>query len=272
MIRTTDMILGSGVSFSKTREAAEKVIACALGQGIRRFDTAPSYGTEELLGKILEEQCAAQGIPREEIRFQTKIDAWQMQDGGGKNVAEHAENALRKLRTERLDTLLIHWPVPRYMEETWRQMRGLKEKGIVKRIGICNVRMRQLREYIVFGPDVIQIERHPLNVFSEEVDFCRRNGLEIQAYSPLCKMDSRIRDSETIREIMERHGKDQGQVVLRWHLDTGVIPVFTTTKPERLAGYMQLDGFSLADEEIEAINRMNVNYKIYLESVSCPGF
>ena len=268
-IKSSDIILGSGLSFGKSPDIAETIIDTAIRCGIYKFDTAPSYKTEGLVGDILKRQCEKGKVSREKIYIQTKIDAWQMQDG---RISYHVEDALKKLKTQYLDALLIHWPVPEYMQNTWDQMQELKKSGVVKKTGICNVRVRQLKEYIGWNPDVIQIERHPLNIFREEVVFCQGHDVEVQAYSPLCKMDDRIKNNDVVKAIADKYGKDQGQVVLRWHLDTGLIPIFTTTKASRVETYSELDDFSLSDDEIEAINGLNENYKMYLESLACPGF
>lgn len=264
-----NLILGTGVSFSKEPEVAENVISAALDNGVRRFDTAPSYKTEGLLGDILSKECKRRKLLRNELYIQSKIDAWQMQDG---RIDLFVEDALEKLKVDYLDALLIHWPIPEYMRGTWKKMEEARERGTIRRIGICNVRMRQIKEYIPWKPDIIQIERHPLNTFEEEVEFCQLSGIEVQAYSPLCKMDDRIKNSKKIRAMEKKYGKDEGQVVLRWHLDTGVIPIFTTTKIRRIESYTSLDDFSLTKSEIEEISSLNENYKMYLESVACPGF
>ena len=266
------MILGSGVSFSKDLAVAEAVISRAFDNEITTFDTAPSYGTEELLGRIIHKQCKIRGVSRNAVKLQTKIDAWQMQGIEGRSIADYVGDALVKLQTDYIDSLLIHWPVPEYVENTWKQMEKLKKAGIVCKIGICNVRIRHLKQFMDYKLDIVQIERHPLMVFGEEVAFCNEHGIEIQAYSPLCKMDERIKESEIIKQIGQKYGKSQGQTVLRWHLDSGVIPIFTTSKTERVVEYSSIDDFALMKKEIESINGMNENYKMYLESVTCPGF
>ena len=262
-MKTTSLLLGTGVSFSKEPRVARDVLSSALKCGITRFDTAPSYKSEGILGNILAEKCAEYDLKREELYIQTKIDAWQMQDG---SIDKFVMDALNKLKTDYIDALLIHWPIPEYMEATWRKMDELKCSGVIRKTGICNVRLRQ------WNPDIIQLERSPLNTFDDEVAFCHKHNIEIQAYSPLCKMDLRIKDSHVVKKIASKHGKDQGQTVLRWHLDTGVNPIFTTTKVSRIQSYSNLFDFNLSSEEIDEISGLNENYKMYLESVSCPGF
>jgi diketogulonate reductase-like aldo/keto reductase len=121
-------------------------------------------------------------------------------------------------------------------------------------------------------PDIIQIERNPLRTCLEETDFCKNIGFELQAYSPLCKMDSRISNSDIIKNLANKYGKSIGQVVLRWHIDTGCIPIFTTTKDARVKEYTDIMDFHLLPDDILQINSLNEDYKMYLEACACPGF
>lgn len=267
------LILGTGASSCKDLKGLLAVVESAIAGGIHRFDTAPSYGTESVLGQVLMHVFKDAGIERQDISVQSKIDAWQMQETGG-DIRKHVERAIAEMQIDYLDLLLIHWPVPEYMDATWEYMVRAREQGLTKQIGICNVRMRQLEQYSRYNelPQVIQIERNPLRICEKEVLFCNEHGIEVQAYSPLCKMDERIRNSTVIRNIAAKYYKSEGQVVLRWHQDTGVVPVFTSTKPQRILEYADIFDFSLTEEEKIEISSLNENYKMYLESWLCPGF
>lgn len=265
------MYFGTGVSSCKDYEGLYQVIRACMENGIRHFDTAPSYGTEALLGSILKETAREFKMGRESYLIQTKIDPWQMQEG---KIEWFVDNAMKKMDVDYLDSLFIHWPIPDYMDRTWEAFIRLHQKGIVKRIGVCNVRARHIEKMCRYKepPQLVQIERNPLRTCIEEITLCIRYGMEIQAYSPLCKMDQRIRDSTIIKEIAARYSKSIGQVVLRWHLDTGAVPVFTTKKPERIKEYTDIFDFKLSQQEADAVSSLNENYKMYLESCICPGF
>jgi len=267
------MIFGTGASASKDFSGLLHSVQAAIDGGIRMFDTAPSYRTEALLGKVLHQIMNESDLPREELFIQTKIDAWQMQETNG-NIEKHLESVLREMHLDYLDSMLIHWPLPEYLENTWRCFVKLRRYGIIKRIGICNVRMRQLNRFLdnIIMPEIIQIERHPLRTCENEISFCKKHGIIVQAYSPLCKMDTRIRDSADLKSIAEKYQKSIGQTVLRWHLDTGTIPVFTSTKLSRISEYTNIMNFNLSKADIDAISSMNIDYKMYLESCACPGF
>lgn len=267
------LLFGTGVSSAKDIYTMEQVINSALEGGIVGFDTAPSYKSEVLLSAVLHKIFSKKEIMREDVFIQTKIDAWQMVEGKD-NVKKHAKSALCAMTLEYFDSLLVHWPIPDNLEDTWQALIELKEEGIVKHIGICNVRERQLnillrQEYI---PEIVQIERNPLLNLNKEVELCLKNGVAVQAYSPLCKMHPLIANSKCLEDLAMKHSKSIGQIVLRWQLDTGVAPIFTSKNPSRVKEYSELSDFSLSKEEITKINKLNINYKMYLESWACPGF
>lgn len=272
-INALHLILGTGASSYKDYDGLYTVISSAFENGIRGFDTAPSYGTEEILGKCISKCIGDYSVPRSEIFIQTKVDAWQMVESKDK-IKAYVVNIMHKMKLEYLDALLIHWPVPEYLDKTWQAFAELRDEGVVKHIGICNVRIRQLKQYLSWEikPEIVQIERNPLRTCSNEISFCHEHEINVQAYSPLCKFHEDIRTSPLLADIAKKYHKNIGQIVMRWHIDTGVTPIFTSKKPSRVKEYVELFDFALGRKEIEAINSMNKDYKMYLEAVACPGF
>ena len=236
-------------------ESLRRIVACALDAGVSAFDTAPSYGTEVMLGKALKETAK----DRESFFCSDKIDAIQMYHG---NIKEHVEQRL------------IHWPLDQYMVNTWEQMHELKAEGKVKAIGICNVRVRHLEHFAETGivPDYVQDERHPLNTCDAEIAYCHEHSIKVMAYSPLGRMLPKIRNSKALKDIANRYHKNIGQVILRWQIDTGAIPVFGTKKESRLKDNINISDFILTDNEKQLISAMNTNTKIFLESWGCPKY
>lgn len=265
------LFFGSGVSSCKNYKDLLNLCRIALSNNIYNFDTAPSYGTESLLSKALKENARTLGLFREDYVIQTKIDPIQMYNG---NVEEYFKNKLKEIQLDYVDSLLIHWPIFNYLYETWDSLVKLKEQGYTKSIGICNLRITHLKDLIAkdIKPEILQIERHPLNTFQDEVSFCLDNNIVIQDYSPLCKMHPQIKNNESINLIASKYNCSIGQVILKWHIDTGTFPIFTSTKPERIIEYSKLDYIKLSSEEIKNISLLNCNHKIYLESLVCPGF
>lgn len=265
------LIFGSGASACKDFVGLLAVCRAAMQGGITAFDTAPSYRTEEVLSKAVALCAEELGISRNGYEMQTKIDPIQMYNG---HVEDYFKQKLQLMHLDYVDSLLIHWPVGNYLRPTWESMIRLKQCGLTRRIGICNLRVRHLQALTNEGihPDVVQIERHPLNTFEAEMAFCREHSIPVQAYSPLCKMHPRIKDNEQLKQIAEKYGRDLGQIVLRWHIDTGDVPIFTSKRPERVSKYAEIEDFTLTAEEIAFISSLNSNHKLYLESLLCPGF
>lgn len=264
------IIFGTGASSAKDYESLYMPIYAAVESGIMAFDTAPSYKTEIVLAEILSNVGSCLSFAREDFFIQTKIDPIQMYEG---NIERHVEKILKDMKLEYIDSLLVHWPVVEYMEKTWDSFARLKECGVCRYIGICNVRTRQLKEILKYTlqPDIIQVERHPLRICKEDMSVCKQYGYVLQAYSPLCKMDERIRNNEELKKIAEKYKKNIGQIIMRWHIDSGDIPVFTSKNASRVREYAASFDFSLTDQEIKKIDGFNINYKMYLESLICPG-
>ena len=121
-------------------------------------------------------------------------------------------------------------------------------------------------------PEFIQIERHPLRICQKEMDYCREHGITVMSYSPLCRMHPDIRNNQYMQSLSEKYGKNIGQIILRWQIETNAIPVFMSKKPNRIKENAEIFNFNLTSDEVERINSLNQNYKIFLESWGCPGF
>lgn len=267
----SNLIFGSGVSSCKDYNGLLDICRTALSNQIVHFDTAPSYRTEAVLSRAVRDSAKELGMSRADYANQTKIDPIQMYNG---NIEGYFKSKLKEMQLDYVEVLLIHWPVFNYLMDALEDVNKLKEQGLVKHTGICNLRISHLEELKELGiiPEVLQIERHPLNTFEREVKFCKDNGITLQDYSPLCKMHPRIKNNAVVQQIAEKYGCNVGQVILKWHIDTGAIPVFTSTKPSRIVEYAKLGNFNLTDDEICKISSLNCNHKLYLESLICPGF
>ena len=251
-----------------------EMVESALKSGCLGFDTSPSYGSEEILGKAIHDISNKLEVPREKLFISNKIDGWQMFECNGE-VEGFVDCSLAKMKIEYFDLLLIHWPFEKYLLDTWRCFERMYKSGKVKSIGLCNVNIRILENLFSKGleikPHVIQNEISPLRTCLEEVQYYQNNGIVIEAYSPLCRMINPIKESTELKIIANKYDKTIAQVILRWNLERGVIPIFTSSKPERIMSNLDIFNFTLTDNDIETINRMNQNYKIFPESYGCPG-
>lgn len=251
----------------------KEVVTAGLKLGYRAFDTARDYGNEDIVGRVLEECLYEQGLRREDVFITTKIGNDQQIKG---NIAEQIDMSLKNLRTDYVDLWLMHWPYPDYYVDTWHKMEKVYKQGKVHAIGMANYRMRHFRHLLECGveimPHCVQYECHPLRTADDILDFCRENNIAVQAYSALCRMIPEIRENSNLKMLAHKYQKTVGQIILRWHIQRGTVPVFKSFKSKRLAENFAIWDFELTDEEILSISAMNQDYKYHLESASCPGY
>ncbi len=247
------------------------MIRAAFDQGVSAFDTSPSYGSEGLLGNALQ----ASGICREKVLLSDKIDGWQMCKSNGE-IEKYLDASLAALKTDYIDLLLIHWPFPKYIVPTWKCMEKLYKKGKVRSIGLCNMNARVYLEFmkndIEIKPHVIQNEISPFYTDSDSVQLFLGEGIAVEAYSPLCRMIPDIRTNEVLNTLSEKYGRSIAQIILRWHIERGIIPVFTSSKPNRIVENTSIWDFSIEKADVELISSLNRHYKIFPESFGCPGY
>lgn len=249
-------------------------IDAALKTGIRGFDTAPSYNTQKKLGSALSNLLPKYNLQRSDVFISDKVDIKQMVEFSGK-INQYVIEMIKQSELDYLDCLLIHWPYPSFLMQTWNAMEELVNDGYVKQIGLCNVNRRILDnvyDKCKIPPSVIQIERHPLlnqNTFLSDIS---KENVSVQVYSPLGRMDLRIKESKILQMISEKHNVSIAQVILLWHKQSNCIPVFTSTKQERIVSNSLKVDLHLDLNELNAINSIDENFKIFVESICCPGF
>ncbi len=253
----------------------ELLVETAINEEAFGFDTAPSYGTEYLLGTCLKKVIQRGVVNREDLFIQDKIDAIQMFYCKKRGIAHFVAHQMELLKIDYLDALLVHWPFKNYFAETWSEMIELKNAGIIKNIGICNLDARGFKALSSVADlskvDIIQNEISPLNVDSENVAFFNRLGCTIEAYSPLCRMNDKIRSDQGLKDMAKGLDVDIGRLILKWHIQRDIHPVFTSKKPERLKSNLNLD-FCLSEDQMNYISGLNQNYKIFPISHGCPGY
>lgn len=251
----------------------KEVVTAGLKIGFRAFDTARDYGNEHIVGRVLKECLAEQGLKREDVFITTKIGNGQQRLG---NIEEQIEISLRNLQTDYVDCWLMHWPYPGYFVDTYHKMETVYKTGKVKAIGMANYHIRHFeqlwKEGFDIAPHCAQFEHHPMRTADDIFEFCRSHNIAVQAYSPLCRMIDAIKKSSILNDIASKKGKTIGQVILRWHYQHQSVPCFKSLKPMRLAENFNIWDFELTQQEMAAINSMDCDYKYHLESASCPGF
>lgn len=251
----------------------KEVVAAGLKCGFRAFDTARDYHNEDIVGRVLSECMRELHIPREEIFITTKIGNSQQILG---NIDRQIEISLKNLRTEYVDLWLMHWPYPDYYIETYHKMEKVYHSGKAHAIGMANYRLRHFERLFDAGIEVmphgVQYECHPMRTADKILAFCKNNNIAVQAYSPICRMIPEIRNADCLKSLSDKYHKTIAQVILRWHFQRGTVPVFKSTKPERLRENIDIFDFNLTDDEVREVSSLNQDYKYHLESASCPGY
>ncbi|HTE49130.1 MAG TPA: aldo/keto reductase [Candidatus Paceibacterota bacterium] len=255
--------IGFGVWQLSEGEEVINAVKLALAAGYRLIDTAKIYKNEEGVGKAIKES----GLPREEIFITTKL--WNT-DQGYASTLKAIDESLAKLGTSYVDLYLIHWPTAdgdlkikksfNKREETWRAMEEIYKSGKAKAIGVSNytiTHLEEMKKYAKIPPAVNQVEFHPFLYQAELLNYCNENDIVLEAYSPL--MHGERLNNETITNIAQRYGKSNAQVILRWNLQLGAVPIPKSAHQEHIIENIKVFDFELKEEEMKRIDNLNQN-------------
>ena len=230
------------------------------------IDTSSAYGlAENVIGKQISK------IERDKIVICTKISA-RDQLRHGNRIDKICKNSMTKLNVNELDIYLMHWPVDKNFIDVWKQMQELYYEKKVKAIGVCNCHIHHLDKILsqcTIKPMLHQMEIHPLFTQSEVSSFCRSEGIQIMAYTPLARNDDRLINSRLLKKLSLKYKKSISQVILRWHVQLGNIPVVSTGNYKHYCDNMNIFDFSLSEEEVNRISKMNINSRLRYDSDNC---
>jgi diketogulonate reductase-like aldo/keto reductase len=272
-------------------EQAWRAVSLALDNGYRAFDGARAYGTERIVGTLLGQRFASGELTRDELFITTKLahpaapphinishrrtwDADKVDDIAQK-VRDDMVDTLDDLGLGYVDLLLMHWPggfgqhtsrdphFPRKARATiWRAFCALAEKGATRAIGVSNFTITHLRQLMEDVPEpgrrptVNQVEIHPYCRDPELESFCRDQGIVVTAYAPFASGAFGMLEDPALVSIAARHGKTPGQVVLRWHVQSGRTALPKTSKAARMLENRDIYDFELSDSEMRRINAL----------------
>jgi len=260
-LNTGDVIpqLGVGV-FKVDDEVCEQVVADALEVGYRHIDTAMIYRNEGAVGRAI----AKSGIPRDELFVTTKL--WNS-DQGSETAAQALQTSLDLLGLDQVDLYLIHWPAPLRDQfvETWLVLEDLHRAGLTKAIGVSNFQKEHLERVLEAGsivPAVNQVELHPAFQQRELRAFQEPLGILTEAWGPLGQAKYDLSELPGLVDIAKAHGKSLAQVVLRWHLQEGIIIFPKSSKNERLQENLDVFDFELTSDDMAAIAAMDADRRV----------
>lgn len=251
--------LGFGV-FKVDPGETERVVSEALEVGYRHIDTAAVYGNESGVGAAI----AKSGIPREELFITTKL--WNS-DQGTQSAFDAIDLSLTKLGLDHVDLYLIHWPRPdldRYLE-TWLAMEQIRDAGKTTSIGVSNFHIPHLEKLAAGSstvPAVNQIELHPTFQQRELRAYGAEHGIAIESWGPLGQGKYDLFGMPAIAEAAAAHGVSPAQVVIRWHLQSGIIVFPKSNSAERMRQNFDVFGFELSDEQMAAIDALDAGNRV----------
>ena len=245
--------IGFGTYKSGDDEETAKIIKNALNLGYKMIDTASFYNNEVGIGNGIKES----GIDRKDIFIVTKL--WNDDHGYDKTI-EAFNKSLNNLQVDYIDLYLIHWP-NKLNAETWRAFEHLYETGKVKAIGVCNFKVEHLEELkktAKIMPMVNQVEIHPFSTKNNIINYCKDNNIKVVAWSPISR--GRVLSNDLMIDLSQKYKKSIVQIVLRWHMQKGVIPIPKSSNENRIKENIDIFDFEISSEDMKAIDSLDEGY------------
>ena len=254
--------IGLGTSPLNDKEVAPVVVA-AIGAGYRHIDTAYRYNNEKGVGQGIRDS----GIDRESLFVTTKLDgAFQ----GNDRAIDGLDESLRRLGLDYVDLLLIHWPLPQRDEyvSTWKTYEKLVTAGKARSIGLSNFKPAHIDRLLTEAnilPTINQIQLNPRITRPEQRAYNLQRRIVTEAWSPLGAGNDLL-EIRSLAGIAEKYGKTPGQVVLRWHIELGIVAIPRSANPGRIAQNIDIFDFALTNEEIASISALDTGYEQGVDS------
>ena len=247
--------LGLGVYQSPPGQVTQRAVEYALKIGYRHIDTARIYGNESDVGSALRKS----GIKREDVFVTTKL--WNS-DHGYDTALKTCDDSLKRLGLKYLDLYLIHWPVPEIRNESWKALIKLLKDGKCRSIGVSNYTIHHLTEQLEntdVVPMVNQVEFSPFLYQKQLLDYCEKNKIQVEAYSPLTQ-GAKL-NHPTIQQIAKKHNKTPAQVLLRWSLQHDLVAIPKSVREERIRENSQVFDYNLTTEDMRILDALDENFR-----------
>jgi 2,5-diketo-D-gluconate reductase A len=227
-------------------------VVTAVEAGYRHIDTAVKYGNEEGVGNGI----LASGVERSEIFVTTKLDG---QFQGQDRAVEGLEGSLRRMKLDYVDLLLIHWPLPARDEyiSTWKTFERLQAEGKVRSIGVSNFKPAHLERLFAetdVVPAVNQIQLSPAITRVAEREFHERHGIVTESYSPLGGSGADLLDAPVLAQLGEKYDKTPAQLVLRWHIQNGLVVIPKSGDTQRMRENLDVFDFAFDPQDLAEIS------------------
>ena len=245
--------LGLGVYKMTNPEESIQAMTTALQVGYRAIDTASLYGNEKEVG----ESVRTSGVKREDVFVTTKV--WNS-DQGYDQTLRAFETSLENLGFDYLDLYLTHWPVLETFKDTYRAIERLYDEKLIRATGVSNHHQHHLEEIFAKAnvkPMVNQIELSPRLTQYDLRTFCADNQIAVTSWSPLAR--GGLLDEPSLMRMANKYGRTPAQIIIRWHLQHGLIVIPKSVTPERIVSNADVYGFVLSFEDMKNIDSLNLN-------------
>ncbi|WP_308697939.1 aldo/keto reductase [uncultured Thomasclavelia sp.] len=252
--------VGFGVYRIKDHKQCKQAVLDAIDAGYRLIDTAQSYGNEEAVGKAIQETS----VPRNELFITTKV--WVDNYGYEKTKAS-VEESLKKMQLDYIDLVLLHQPFNDYYG-AYKALVDLYKEGKIKAIGVSNFYPDRLVDLVLYSevkPAVNQVE---VNVFHQQIEaqtYNEKYGVQMEAWAPFAEGRNNMFTNPELKANGDRYGKTVAQVILRWLVQRGIVPLAKSVKKERMQENIDIFDFELNYEDMEIIESMNRNKSCFFD-------
>lgn len=256
--------IGLGTWQIKDREEGIKTIKLALESGYRHIDSAQFYENEQLIGEVIEKS----NIPRQDIFITTKISISNLAPD---KIDQSFKESLRKLRTNYVDLLLIHYPVTEHRKSAWRKLEEIYNNGQAKSIGVSNYTIRHLEELLKdcrIKPVINQVELHVYLQQPDLVKYCLDHDIAIAAYSPLAHGHGL--DNPILENIAKKYSKTPAQIMIRWCIEKGLIPLPKSTHENRIKQNIDIFDFSLSIDDMNQLSKLDEDLRVCWDPTNTP--
>ncbi len=244
-------IVGYGV-YQVSKEECERCVLDALAVGYRSIDTAQSYFNEEQVGNAI----VKSGVPREEIFLTTKV--W-IEHYGYEEAKKSVLESMRKLQTDYLDLVLLHQPFSDYYG-AYRALEDLYNEGKLRAIGVSNFYPDRLVDIASFSrvkPMVNQVETHPFHQQTEAEKWMDKYGIQMEAWAPFGEGRGGLFENPVLAQLAEKYNKTTAQIILRWHIQRGVIVIPKSTHKTRMVENLSIFDFALEQADMDRISTLD---------------
>lgn len=247
-------VTGFGV-YKTSPDDCINAVYCALKTGYRHIDSAKRYANEKECGIAIRKWMEETGAKREEVFFTTKL--WD-EDQGYESTKEHIKGSVERSGLGYIDLYLVHSPNPGPEKrlESYKAMQEAVDAGLVRSIGVSNYGIAHLKQLMAWEgykikPVINQLELHPWLARKDIVDFCRDNGIALEAFCPVFR-GQKFDDPDLVK-LSEKYNKTPAQVLVRWSIDKGFIPLVKSVTPSRIAENIDVFDFKLSPEDVDLL-------------------